>query len=145
MIFSAQFLRFGVVGTAGFVIDASVLQLLISQFDGNLYISRIFSYLVAASVTWIMHRHYTFRENLVSAEGVNTANAYTHLAWQWTRFVVTNFLGALVNYGVYALCIFNWLLFRNYPVLAVAAGSVVGLIFNYTASRHLVFNRSVRL
>ena len=63
MTLSGELFRFGVVGSVGFLVDASVLQMLVSWFDGDLLISRIFSYLAAATVTWFLHHIYTSATN----------------------------------------------------------------------------------
>ena len=57
----AQFLKFGLVGLVGFVVDAGALFLLIAFGDLGPYIGRIYSFLIAASVTWVLHRHFTFK------------------------------------------------------------------------------------
>lgn len=138
---TAQFLRFGLVGTIGFVVDAAVLQILVSLAHGDPFVSRIFSYLAAATVTWAIHRQYTFRDRLPVSDGtrVAVATAFETLISQWARFVVSNGLGALINFAVYSACLLSWALCKDNPVLGVAAGSVAGLAFNYTVSRHFVF------
>ncbi|MBK6508126.1 MAG: GtrA family protein [Haliea sp.] len=44
--------RFALVGTVGFIVDASVLQMLVSWFGVGLLTGRIFGYLAAATITW---------------------------------------------------------------------------------------------
>lgn len=125
-----QFLRFCVVGTVGFVIDAGILQLLVSGVDANPYLARIFSFLVAASATWWMNRRYTFE----------VEHRATHA--EWMRYVAFMVLGALVNYGAFAITITVWELARAQPWLGVAAGSVAGLGINFLTSRRLVFRNA---
>ncbi|MEM7123603.1 MAG: GtrA family protein [Pseudomonadota bacterium] len=125
---SGQFLRFCLVGGIGFVVDAGSLWLLIDYGGMGLLSGRVVSYLIAATVTWALHRHFTFPHGRNSPKGR-----------QWVRFVVVNAVGAGINYGVYALLVLNIAAFAQWPVLAVAAGSVVALAFNFLASRHFVF------
>jgi putative flippase GtrA len=48
--------------------------------------------------------------------------------------------GALVNYGTYAALVASVPLVATRPVLGVAAGSVAGLVFNFTLSKLWVFH-----
>jgi putative flippase GtrA len=61
-------------------------------------------------------------------------------AAQWGRFVAANGVGALVNYGTYAALVALVPLVAARPVLGVAAGSVAGLVFNFTLSKLWVFH-----
>lgn len=121
----SQFVRFCLVGALGFLIDASVLQVLLRTVATNPYKARIFSFLAAASFTWFCNRHYTFR----------TANRASRA--EWLRYIGLMALGALVNYAVYALCIATTAYSRAQPWTAVAAGSVAALGVNFTLSRLL--------
>ena len=111
-----QFLRFALVGGIGFCIDVAVLYLL----------------LAAATGTWQLNRRYTFRDR----PGVAGLRATGR---QWLRFVMANAVGGAVNLGTYAALVTQVGLCAELPALAVAAGSVTGLAFNYTASRLWVF------
>ncbi len=113
----------------GFVIDAGILQALVVAVHANPYIARIASFLAAASGTWLMNRHYTF----------TVRHKATHT--EWLRYVGFMVLGALVNYGAFALCITFLTLVRTRPWLGVAIGSVAGLGVNFTTSR-LIFLHS---
>jgi putative flippase GtrA len=129
--------RFGVVGTVGFVIDASVLQILVSWFGVGLLIGRVFSYLAAATVAWSLHRVYTFREQLSLPDNGSTSSRA--LIDQWFRFILTNGIGASLNYGIYAVCVLSSDSCRAYPVIGVATGSVVAMVFNFAISKRFVF------
>ena len=54
-----QFLRFGLVGTAGFVVDAAALTAAMALGLGP-YGGRVVSYLAAVTFTWAMNRRFTF-------------------------------------------------------------------------------------
>ncbi len=123
-----QFAKFCVVGTVGFVVDAGSLYLLMSFANLDPYTGRIFSFLLAATVTWTLNRNYTFRRSLPAPR-----------ARQWARFVTANTLGGVLNYGVYSALVLSGGWFLEAPVLAVAVGSIAGLAFNFTVSRKFVF------
>ncbi|UCG98339.1 MAG: GtrA family protein, partial [Burkholderiales bacterium] len=60
-------------------------------------------------------------------------------AGQWARFVATNAVGGLVNYGSYSAIVTLLPAGTLVPLLGVAVGAIAGLGFNFTASRRLVF------
>jgi putative flippase GtrA len=121
-----RFLRFALVGTIGFVVDASVLRLVVAIFGINLYAGRVVSFLAAATVTWHLNRTFTFRHN-----GPRAA--------QWLRFIAANAFGAGVNFGTYATMITIWPVAREYPSIAVGCGSLAGMALNFVLMKKLVF------
>jgi putative flippase GtrA len=129
----SQFLRFCVVGTVGFVVDAGLLYALMRGAGADPYSGRVASFLVAASVTWALNRSFTFRSE--------TAGARDRMHRQWRDYVALMAVGAAINYGVYVLCLLNSPVMRAIPTLAVAVGAVVALAFNYLASKNLIFAR----
>ena len=124
---ASQFLRFGVVGTGGFVVDTTLLYLALWA-DAGLYAGRVFSYLGAASFTFLLNRAWTFR-----------GAPRTHAGRQWALFLLVNLIGFALNYGTYALLVALVPVVAANPVLAVAAGSIAGLGGNFLASRRFVF------
>ena len=124
-----QLVRFSIVGALGFLVDAGVLHLLIAGAGGDLYVSRLFSFLAAASFTWAMNRRFTF------------GDTDHRTGRQWARFIAVNAVGGAVNYTVYAVLVATQPMVAAVPVLGVAAGSLAGLAVNFTASRTLVFGR----
>lgn len=125
-----QLLRFGAVGIAGLVIDVAVLEAALALGAG-FYGGRTLSFLAAASGTWLLNRLWTFRSE--------TARANRGLAGEWARYVALMLAGGSVNYAVYALCIETSAQARTWPALAVAAGSLAGMVVNYASARWLVF------
>ena len=123
-----QFLRFGVVGTIGFVVDAATLTAMMALGLGP-YWGRIVSYLAAATTTFALNRAWTFRDR----RGAGPVTA------QWGRFLAVNLVGFAVNYGVYAASLALSPMAARSPVLGVAAGSLAGMLLNFALSRRLVF------
>lgn len=121
-----QFARFVMVGVLGFVVDSAVLYLCLHGFGFGLYGGRLVSYLVAASTTWYLNRTLTFGD-------------HSPPAGQWARFIATNGIGAMVNYGSYSLIVALLPAGTFVPLLGVAVGAIAGVGFNFTASRRLVF------
>ena len=125
---ATQLLRFGAVGTAGFVVDSAVLLLALAAGLGP-YVGRMVSYLAAASANWALNRAWTFRGHA----------APQPMLGQWGRFLAVNLSGFAVNYGVYALLVAGVPLVAANPVLGVAAGSLAGMAGNFVLSRRYVF------
>ena len=123
-----QFLRFGVVGVIGFVVDTAVLYAGLAVGAG-LYLGRAVSYVVAATATWALNRAWTFR----------SARRDQPVTAQWGRFVLLNLAGFAANYGTYAALVAGVPLVAAQPVLGVAAGSLAGMFINFGLSRRFVF------
>ena len=122
----AQFLRFGVVGTFGFLVDTATVYGLRGAL--GLYGAGAFAYLTAGSANWLLNRAWTFR-------GQGTLPAHH----QWVRFLAVNLVGFTANRGTYfALVTWSALCARE-PVFAVAAGAIAGLGFNFHFSRTVAF------
>lgn len=123
-----QFLRFCAAGTVGFIIDAGILQLLVVGAHANPYAARVVSFLAAASATWLINRRYTF------------AVKHKPTPAEWRRYVSLMLLGAVVNYGVFSICIAFWDLAKTQPWLGVAFGSIAGMGLNFATSRLMYRN-----
>lgn len=123
-----QFLKFGIVGGVGFLVDVGALKLCMSVFGMGPYDGRVISFLAAVSITWLCNRHFTFR-----GQGTGSAHA------QWLRFLVVCAGGFVFNYGAYAALIATQPLVAEHPVIGVAAGSVAGMFFNFFMSKRVVF------
>jgi len=122
----AQFLRFGTVGTCGFVVDTGVVYA--TRGALGLYGAGLLSFLIAATATWALNRVWTFR-------GLSTG-ALHH---QWAKFLAANSLGFVLNRGAYFTLVTVSALCTANPVIATAAGSLTGMFANFTLSRRLVF------
>lgn len=125
-------MRFALVGCAGFLVDAGVLYAVLA-LGADRYTGRILSYLAAATFTWALNRHYTFR-----------AQRGASLLSEWGRFLAANSVGGLINWATYAILVSVSALAFAHPVIGVAAGSLAGLVVNFTLSRQYVFNTDMR-
>jgi putative flippase GtrA len=129
-----QFISFGVIGVVGFVVDAGVLTMLLHVASAGFYVGRLVSFLCAVTVTWFLNRTFTFR----AAAGALRSHH------EWVRFLGANSLGGGVNLGVYSLLVAKVSVFAAHPVLAVGAGSLSGLLVNFSVTKAYVF-RAARL
>lgn len=118
-----QFFRFCIVGVIGFVVDAGVFQLFFAYLHVGPFLARIPSFAAAASITWILNRHFTFRVKHQSSRA------------EWLLYTVAMLLGATMNYGAFALSVTHWSTVHSYPMLGIAIGSIAGLLMNFMSSR----------
>lgn len=123
---AAQFLMFGTVGTVGFLVDTATVYTL--RHALGLYGAGAVAYCVAATVTWILNRVWTFR-----GRGSGAAHH------QWARFLLVNLGGFVLNRGTYATLITFVPLCADEPVFAVGAGAIAGMFLNFSLSRAMVF------
>ncbi|MGE0416193.1 MAG: GtrA family protein [Acetobacteraceae bacterium] len=122
----AQFIRFGTVGTFGFVLDTASVYLLRGSL--GLYGAGVVAYLVAATGNWLVNRVWTFR-----GQGSGPMHR------QWARFLMVNLVGFVLNRGTYAALV-TWLpAAAAEPVIATAAGAIAGMFVNFHLSRRMVF------
>ena len=129
MRLSAQFLRFSLVGGAGFLVDVGVLYA--AHHAGlDLYSARVVSFLAAATFTWLGNRAFTFASGRRAAGG---------LGGEWAVYVAAMAFGGLVNYGTYAALITFLALFHDHPWLAVAGGTGAGLLINFVMARRILY------
>ena len=121
-------LAFAVVGSLGFTVDAGVLAFLFHALAWDHYPARAASFLLAVSVTWSLNRAWTFAHR-ASASRRREASIY----------LLLQTLGAGINFAVYGVCLALSPTMRAGPLLALACGSVVAMVFNFLATRHLAF------
>ncbi|HYD32889.1 MAG TPA: GtrA family protein [Azospirillaceae bacterium] len=123
-----QFLKFGLAGIAGLSVDTVALYALLYGVGTDFYSGRAVSFLMAVTTTWALNRAFTFKGD------------HPGPMWrQWLAFLGANSFGAVVNYATYAALVTWSLLAAAYPIIAVAAGSIAGMFFNFAASKKLVF------
>ncbi len=121
-----EFLRFATVGFVGFLVDNATVYGLRSAI--GLYWSGIAAYLLAATTTWALNRLWTFR-----GRGGGTMHR------QWLLFIATNALGFVLNRGTYFLLVTISPVCAANPVLAIFAGTLMGMFLNFHMSRTVVF------
>jgi putative flippase GtrA len=121
-----QFIRFGFVGIVGLIIDTAVVYGFRRSL--GLYGAGLLAYVFAASVTWILHRVWTFR-------GHGSTPAHR----QWAMFLAANLVGFVLNRGTYALLVTFLPIAAAQPVIATSSGAIAGMFVNFTLSRRVVF------
>ena len=125
---AARFLRFVVVGTAGFLADTGVLLAIVHASGINPVIAKMLSFGVAVVLTFELNRRWAFGN--VRHENLRTAFA-AYLGVQSTGF--------LCNSAAFALSIYLLPVPFNNILLCSVIASALALFVNYAGAKHLVF------
>lgn len=124
-----KLLRFTIIGALGFLVDVGILNLLYPQF--GFYLGRFFSFLAAVLFTWIGNSIWTFEKK--QHNGISLIEGIFYL------FLMS--IGGIINFGIYSYLIGQTNPMKIYPSLAVAAGSLSGLIFNWIGSNYFLYKQ----
>ena len=125
-----SFLRFAMIGALGTPVDWGVLHLMVHWGTGP-YLGRVISWCCAATFTWAGNRYFTF--------AATRARGIVATGKEWVRYLAANAVGGLVNVGLYSVLVrfapppFNEL------TVALVCGVLLGLLFNFTLSKKIVF------
>jgi putative flippase GtrA len=120
--------RFGVIGAVGFLLDAGVLTWLVRMHHWGLYEGRAVSFGLAVSATWRLNRRFTF-----------AAQAGPDQHREYVRYFLTQSIGAAINLGVYVAIVYTVPAVGAWPVVPLAFGSGIAMLFNFLAARSFVF------
>lgn len=118
---------FAVAGFSGFLVDAGLTETLAS-FGLSPYIGRVFAVAVAIGVTYTINRNLTWKERRAPVRG------------RRTRYFAVSIVSIAANYLTFAAALMVLPGLR--PVIAVAAGTGVGMVMNYVGYSRLVFIES---
>lgn len=120
---------FAVGGVFGLLIDASIVQALVSWGGWNAYLARALSFLAAATFTWGWNRRHTF----AGRDSGRAAHA------EWLHWIGLMGIGALINLSVYTGLLLMFLPMQRWPAVPVAAGSAIAALVNFSAARRVLF------
>lgn len=129
MKISGQLLWFAVVGTIGFVVDATTLVLTRDWL--GVYAARLLSFVVAVTATWLLNRSVTFKGR----------EAGVGIVQEYARYFGLMIAGGLVNYATYSLLVWKFDQGPLWLVVYVGAGSIAGLLVNYLSASKLLYRR----
>jgi putative flippase GtrA len=125
-------LRFALIGALGMPVDWVALHAMIDA-GASRDAARVISWFCAATFTWLGNRYFTFAAQRAHGKAIFQ---------EWLRFLGANSIGGVANVGTFFLLTH----FARAPFsgtnIAFVCGVLVGLIFNFTLSKKLVF-RSV--
>jgi len=121
----SRFVRFGLVGGTGFLIDAGLLTALHNLAGIDPFTARLVSIAASAFTTWRLNRSLTFgaSERSQAAEGL--------------LYALVAAITAALNYLVYVLILIAW---HDLPPLTAAiAATLAAMLFSYAGYSRVVF------
>jgi putative flippase GtrA len=120
-----QFLKFGVVGTLGFLVDTATVYAFRDWL--GIYAAGFAGTGVSLSITWPLNRNWTFNATSGSIQR------------QLPLYLATTFLALGLNRSVFMLLVTFVPLCNRQPVFAVAAGAISGMFLSFGLGRTVVF------
>lgn len=122
---------FVVAGGTGFLVDALALQLLAVQLGMQVHLAKLLSFLLAVISTWLINRRFTFPGRA----------GRVPLPLEFWRYLLSSLAGGTVNYLVFAATISASGFARTHLYVAVAMGSLAGMLVNFVLYSVYVFRR----
>ncbi len=123
-----SFVKFGMVGASGFIVDISVFTGLHNAAGMVSELARGIAYWVAATWNWFLNRSFTFA----------SADKEAH-AGQWSKYLLMCLVSFFPNWGTFTLLTNNFEFFEHYNQLALVAGVAAGMVFNFIGARFIIF------
>jgi putative flippase GtrA len=118
-----KFLKYGLVGFSGMIIDFSITYLLKEKLKIHRYLASSTGFITAATTNWILNRIWTFESN------------NPRLIQEYGTFLVVALTGLVINN------LFLWL-FEKRLKFYIAKLSAIGvtMIWNFLANYYLTFS-----
>lgn len=120
-----HFIKFGLVGASGLVVDFSVTWLCKEKIKLNKYVANGVGFLFGVTNNYILNKYFTFQ------------NTDTDIAGQFFKFLVVSVIGFALNTGML------YLLQKNTKInfyVSKALVTLVVLLWNFTANSLYTFN-----
>jgi putative flippase GtrA len=125
-----SFLLFAISGVFGYFTDL-LITLLLGGVIG-FYFSRIPAFIGATLVTWAFNRSVTFKDR---------ESKHDKLIFEYLHYASLMILGLVVNYITYGISIYLLPEAVWSVAIAVAVGSLSGMVVNYFNSKKYIFNK----
>ena len=119
-----KFLKFGVVGATGLVIDFAITFLLKEKLKVNKYVSNSIGFIVAASSNYFFNRIWTFE------------NTHPNISIQYFTFIVISLIGLFLSTTIVGL-LHERMKLNFYWAKLIAIGVVMS--WNFTANLFFTF------
>jgi len=127
-ILERDLVRFGIVGSLGFVIDLGILAALVHGAGWDPFVARAVAMTIAILCTWLLHRYWTF-----------AAGRMRSVLPQSLLYGVVQLAGVSVNYSIFSVLVLMGGVWRSHPVLAAAVGSLSAMAITYVLSKRIAF------
>ena len=125
-----RLVRFGLIGASGFCVDLSTYTILLAKLGAPPEVARIGAYAAAATSNWFFNRTFTFSDRPRAS----------HLV-QWNKYLLMCAVSFVPNFGTFWVLIHTLPLFAAHTQLALVAGVLVGMLFNFAIASRWIFPR----
>lgn len=125
----AHFIQFALVGFSGTIVNLAVLTVLV-WMHVPLRLAVALAIILSMLSNFALNRRFTF--------------SYAREGSVWKQligFIGASSFGAAVNYATILIVFYGWPVLERTPQIASLIGILAGLIFNFFASRYLVFRK----
>lgn len=123
-----QLAAFLLAGGTAFVVDASVLTILVKLAHFDPFVARVISICMAMVVAWLMNRHWTF------------AVGEAATATEFLRYAAMAATASALNYAVFAAIL---LIDGSVePLTALVVATAVAAVFSFAGMRLVVFRKA---
>lgn len=126
-----SFIKFGMVGASGFIVDISIFTGLHNVLDMGASLARGIAYWIAATWNWFLNRSFTFSSADKAAHGL-----------QWSKYLLMCLVSFVPNWGTFTVLTSSFEFFERYEQLALVAGVAAGMVFNFIGARFVIFKQS---
>jgi len=118
-------MRYCLVGVIGFCTDGGLLQAGIHFMGWGVIVARVPSFITAVLVTWYLNRGFTFRAQ------------HKSFRESFPAYIAANAVGLAINFGTYSAGVLLSETLAQYPLVPLAVGAGLGLIFNFIAAKYI--------
>lgn len=122
---SIRFIRFGVVGSIGFLVNSAGLLLFYDKLKLPIIIAQLISAEIALMATFVGNNFWAFK-----------ADHHHTFIQKLARYHAGSWIGLGIN-SVIVVVLVKY--FHLFSVLALGFGASVALLWNYTVNRRLIF------
>lgn len=120
---------FAVIGGIGFCVDAGILTVMVSVLHHDVYLSRLLSFLCASLTTWSLNRIFVFHGSIRRHSKAS----------EYIRYLIVQIGGALINLTVFFALIQLFPGLKAIPVIPLAFGAAIAMLFNFTCINKWVY------
>ena len=126
-IIQFSFVRFCVVGGFLFCLDATILYAFTYGLNFSPNISRFISAIFSMTISWLLHRNYTFSPSKFK------------LLLEYKKYIICSLLNCTINLSIYIILIEKLLICWQHPILALIAATSISMNFSYFCMKKIVF------
>ena len=132
--FRRDAVRFVMVGSLGFTIEFGILVALVHGANWSPFLARAVAMAAAFFCTWLLHRYWTFPAGRVRSP-----------LPQSLLYGTFQVISLSVNYSIFSALVLAGGVWRSYPVLAAAVGSISPAVISYVLSKWVAFAKPRKL